>query len=84
MEHVGAKRDATFSHEYDLISKTSCNSLIQHMESSLQCDFESGMELPVRSASGGAEDAFESWIPFDGGIDNQYNKKLCDCGELCE
>ena len=44
MEPIGAKRDATFSQEYDLISKKSCSSLIQHVDTSLP---DSGMELPV-------------------------------------
>jgi hypothetical protein len=83
MEHVGAKRDATFSFEYDLISKTSCDSLILHIDTSLQFDVVSQVELPVGIASLGAEDVHESWVEFeDGGVENQYNKKLCECGEL--
>jgi hypothetical protein len=80
MEPFGAKPVATFSQEYDLISKKSCDSLIQYMDTSLQRDIESGVVLPVASSSSGAEDAYESWTPFEeGGIDNQYNKKLCEC-----
>ena len=85
MEPFGAKRDATFPHEYDLISKTSCDSLVQHMETSLQYDIESGVELlPVLSSSGGAEDAYESSFSYEDGLANQYNKKLCECDELYE
>ena len=80
MEPFGAKRDATFSQEYDLISKKSCDSLIQHMDTSLQRDIDSGVELPIGSSPGRAEDANDSWIPFEeGGLANQYNKKLCEC-----
>jgi hypothetical protein len=85
MEPFGAKRDATFPHEYDLISKTSCDSLVKHMETSLQYDIESGVELlPVLSSSGGAEDAYESSFSYEDGLANQYNKKLCECDEPYE
>ena len=78
MEPFGAKPDATFSQGFDLILKKSCDSLIQHMETSLQRDIVSGVELlPVLLE---AEDAYESWTQFEeGGIDNIYNKKLCEC-----
>jgi hypothetical protein len=80
MEPFGAKRDATFSQEYDLISKKSCDSLIQHMDTSLQRDIDSGVELPIGSSPGRAEDANDSWIPFEeGGLANQYNEELCEC-----
>jgi hypothetical protein len=80
MEPFGAKRDATFSQEYDLVSKKSCDSLIQHMDTSLQRDIDSGVKLPVGSSFGGAEDAYDSWTPFEeGGLANQYNMKLCEC-----
>jgi hypothetical protein len=80
MEPFGAKRDATFSQEYDLVSKKSCDSLIQHMDTSLQRDIDSGVKLPAGSSSGGAEDAYDSWTPFEeGGLANQYNMKLCEC-----
>ena len=76
MERSGAKADATFSFMYDLISKESCDSLIKHMDGSLECDIDSGKELPMGSASQGAENTYESWVPFEGGVNNQYNKKL--------
>jgi hypothetical protein len=80
MEPFGAKRDATFSQEYDLVSKKSCDSLIQHMDTSLQRDIDSGVKLPVGSSFGGAEDAYDSWTTFEeGGLANQYNMKLCEC-----
>ena len=84
MESIGAKRDATFSEEYDLISKKSCDSLIQHVDTSLQYDIDSGVELPM--LSGGAEDEYESSFSpsFNGGLANQYIKKLCECAELYE
>ena len=64
MEPFGAKPFATFSQEYDLISKKSCEALIQHMDTSLQCDTESGVELPAGASSHGAKDAYESWTPY--------------------
>jgi hypothetical protein len=84
MESIGAKRDATFPEEYDLISKKSCDSLIQHVDTSLQYDIDSGVELPM--LSGGAEDEYESSFSpsFNGGLANQYIKKLCECAELYE
>ncbi len=36
----------------------------------------------MESASHGAEDSYESWIPFEGGTENPYNKKLCECDKL--
>ena len=76
MEHLGAKPDASFSFMYDLISKKSCNALIKHMDSSLECDIDAGVELPVGGSYNGAEEMYESWTPFEGGVSNQYNKKL--------
>ena len=46
------------------------------METSLAQDISSGAEIPAGEASRGAEDVFESWTSWDGGIDNQYHKKL--------
>ena len=58
----------------------SCDSLIQHLDTSLQRDIDSGVELPVGSSSGRAEDAKDSCIPFEEDvIANQYSKKLCEC-----
>ena len=65
MKPFRTKHDATFLHEYDLISKTSCDSLVQHKEKSLQYDIESSVDLlPVLSSSGGAEDAYESSFSY--------------------
>ena len=80
MKPFRTKHDATFLQEYDLISKTSCDSLVQHKEKSLQYDIESSVDLlPVLSSSGGAEDAYESSFSYSDGLANQYNKKLCEC-----
>ena len=77
MEPLGVMPDATFSLEYNLISEKRCDALIQHMDTSL---IDSGVELPVGSSFGGAEDAYDSWVQFEeGGLHNQYNKKLCEC-----
>ena len=77
MEHLGAKPDASFSFTYDLISKESCNALIEHMDSSLECDIDAGVEFPVGASSSYETDpAYDQWVPFEGGLDNQYNKKL--------
>ena len=46
------------------------------METSLALDISSGTKLPAGEASRGAKDIFESWTSWDGGIDNQYHKKL--------
>ena len=62
----------------------SCDSLIQHVDTSLQYDIDSGVELPM--LSGGAEGEYESSFSpsFNGGLANQYIKKLCECAELYE
>ena len=75
MEPHGAKAEATFSFMYDLISKESCDALVKYMDSSLECDIDSGVELPV-GVSSQAEEMYDSWTPFEGGVANQYNKKL--------
>jgi len=64
---------------YGLISKSSCNALIEDLELSLKADIASGVEMPVggESDDGMMEEKHESWVPFhDGGIENQYNHKL--------
>jgi len=37
---------------------------------------ECGVELPVGGSSTGAEHVYDAWTPFEGGIGNQFNKKL--------
>ena len=76
MEPDGAKADATFSFMYDLISKKSCDALVKYMDSSLECDIDSGVDIPAGVSSHGAEEMYDSWTPFEGGVTNQYNKKL--------
>ena len=76
MEPHGAKADATFSFMYDLISKESCDALVKFMDSSLECDIDSGIDIPAGVSSHGAEEMYDSWTPFEGGVSNQYNKKL--------
>jgi len=72
-EHLGAKPDATFSFTNDLISKKSCDALVQYTEESLQHDIDAGVDLEAKQA---AEDSHESWTPFEGGYENQYSKNL--------
>ena len=76
MEPHGAKADATFSFMYDLISKESCDALVKFMDSSLEYDVDSGIDIPAGVSSHGAEEMYDSWTPFEGGVTNQYNKKL--------
>lgn len=76
MEPDGAKADATFSFMYDLISKKSCDALVKYMDSSLEYDIDSGVDIPAGVSSHGAEEMYDSWTPFEGGVTNQYNKKL--------
>ena len=76
IESMGAKPDATFSFMYDLISKESCDTLVKHLEDSLQRKAKSGVDLPT-GESAAKEGRHESWVPFEeGGIDNQFNHKL--------
>jgi len=75
MAHKGAKPDSTFSSKHDVISKESCQKLVKYMDDSIAADVASGVELPM-GTSKEMEPGKESWTPFDGGIDNQYNKKL--------
>ena len=65
----GAKEDAAFSYKHELISKDSCDALIQHIETSLAHDFDSGVEISNKASS-------RTWSPFEGGVDNQYNVNL--------
>eukprot|EP00578_Thalassiosira_sp_NH16_P026890 CAMPEP_0181099146 /NCGR_PEP_ID=MMETSP1071-20121207/12504_1 /TAXON_ID=35127 /ORGANISM="Thalassiosira sp., Strain NH16" /LENGTH=549 /DNA_ID=CAMNT_0023181789 /DNA_START=133 /DNA_END=1779 /DNA_ORIENTATION=+ len=78
MRDHGAKHDSSFSFMYDLISKESCEILIEEVESSLAIDRASGRDLPIGTASDdGMEENYESWLEFaDGGLENQYDKKL--------
>ena len=75
IESMGADPKATFSFKHDLITKESCDALIQHLEASLASDVASGKELP-RGPAAEMHGLHSSWTPFDGGIDNQYNMKL--------
>ena len=76
MEGMGASPEAKFSSMYDLISKESCDALVQFMDASLECDVNSGAPLPT-GVSANEEGKYESWVPFEeGGVANQYNKKL--------
>ena len=75
IKDMSAKNDASFSLKHKLISAKSCNALIEHVETSLAYDLDSGIKLPAGGSSNGAEDAFESWTS-QGGISNQYHKKL--------
>jgi hypothetical protein len=76
MAPFGAKSDASFFFTYDLISPKSCDALIDYMDTSLAHAMECGVELPVGGSSTGAEHAHDAWTPFEGGIGNQFNKKL--------
>lgn len=48
------------------------------MDSSLTDDLSCGKDLPVGTASSdGMEEKYDSWTSFaEGGVDNQYSKKL--------
>ena len=68
----GADPEATFSKEHNLISKQSCDALIHYMDMAVEKDKDRD-DMPIGPAW---EHKQEAWTPFDGGIDNQYNKKL--------
>jgi len=76
MAPLGAKADASFSFTYDLISPKSCQALIEYTDKYLAHAMECGVQLPVGGSSNGAEQLYDAWTPFEGGIGNQFNKKL--------
>lgn len=82
---MGAKRNASFSFKYDLISKKSCDILMEYLDSSLSCDVASGKKLPEGTAStAGIVESNESWIhdvqddytEEEAAIKESYHKKL--------
>eukprot|EP00804_Cyclotella_cryptica_P004423 CCRYP_006835-RA/>CCRYP_006835-RA protein AED:0.02 eAED:0.02 QI:694/1/1/1/1/1/2/740/353 len=75
MAPFGAKSDSSFFFTYDLISRKSCDALIEYMDKSLEHVIERRVELPVGSSTG-AEHLHDAWTPFEDGISNQFDKKL--------
>ena len=82
---MGAKHNASFSFKYDLISKKSCDILMEYLDSSLSCDVASGQKLPEGTAStAGIVESNESWIhdvqddytEEEAAIKESYHKKL--------
>jgi len=70
--HRGAKSDAAFSFKHDVISKESCQKLVKYMDDSIASE----TSVPTSKVSKEKEPGKDSWFPFTGGLNNQYNKKL--------